>query len=101
MLQNIDFFVHCIEKRRKDLRCGKTFPVKLAGRNAGDAPSECDPYSDFFCCSEQNWCGGSYRHCKCRECVDYRCAQTAENISQPPRRDLWSFSRQFKKNTSR
>ncbi|XP_019613872.1 PREDICTED: uncharacterized protein LOC109461844 [Branchiostoma belcheri] len=47
-------------KWREDLHCGQ-----------GDSP-ECDPGSDFPCCSSENRCGNTAAHCDCLVCVDYR-----------------------------
>ncbi|KAI8514160.1 hypothetical protein Bbelb_084840 [Branchiostoma belcheri] len=47
-------------KWRKDLRCGPAY-------NA-----ECDPGSNFPCCSSDSWCGNTAAHCDCLVCVDYR-----------------------------
>ncbi|KAI8496281.1 hypothetical protein Bbelb_261220 [Branchiostoma belcheri] len=47
-------------KWREDLHCGQ-----------GDSP-ECDPGSNFPCCSSENRCGNTAAHCDCPACVDYR-----------------------------
>jgi len=53
------------QKWRTDGRCG---PTKLLN----GMPGECDPDSDFPCCSKYGWCGKLKDHCECPECVDYR-----------------------------
>ncbi|KAI8490645.1 hypothetical protein Bbelb_319130 [Branchiostoma belcheri] len=54
------------KKWREDLRCGR-------GYKAEDIEiSECDPGSNFPCCSSDNWCGNTAAHCDCLACVDYR-----------------------------
>ena len=52
---------------RSDGRCGVTFPLE-----DGLTPAECDPNSDFWCCSEHGYCGGTQEHCYCETCVNYR-----------------------------
>ena len=53
-------------KYRSDGRCGVQFPLE-----SGE-PAECDPNSQFWCCSEHGYCGGSQEHCYCETCVNYR-----------------------------
>lgn len=50
-----------------DRRCGKDFPLPDSAE-----PSECDPDSDNFCCSQWGYCGGDQDHCGCDACVNYR-----------------------------
>ena len=42
---------------RSDGRCGASFPLE------DGTPAECDPNSDFWCCSEHGYCGGTQEHC--------------------------------------
>ncbi|KAI8502532.1 hypothetical protein Bbelb_201200 [Branchiostoma belcheri] len=55
------------KKWRDDARCGAGYTTADHGRTA-----ECDPDSNFPCCSDTNWCGNSILHCSCAGCVDYR-----------------------------
>lgn len=34
--------------------------------------AECDPNSEYWCCSEHGFCGGTQEHCYCDTCVNYR-----------------------------
>ena len=52
---------------RADGRCGALFPVE-----GTDIPAECDPNSEYWCCSENGYCGGTQEHCYCDTCVNYR-----------------------------
>ncbi|XP_078700891.1 uncharacterized protein LOC144927377 [Branchiostoma floridae x Branchiostoma belcheri] len=54
------------KKWREDLRCGRGFDAE--DKNA----TECDPGSNFPCCSSDSWCGNTAAHCDCLACVDYR-----------------------------
>ncbi|CAH1256761.1 CHIA, partial [Branchiostoma lanceolatum] len=54
------------QKWRDDGRCGLLFPAP------GATPGECDPNSNYPCCSEYGYCGASGDHCACANCVDYR-----------------------------
>ena len=38
----------------------------------GTKPAQCDPGSEYPCCSQWGSCGGTADHCKCEACVDYR-----------------------------
>jgi len=51
---------------RPDGRCGPTFPLEDGG------PTECDPNSEYWCCSEHGYCGGTDEHCYCDTCANYR-----------------------------
>ncbi|XP_070538796.1 uncharacterized protein [Ptychodera flava] len=53
-------------KWRTDLRCGSSFPL------ADGTPAECNPDSDYPCCSSIGWCGNTRDHCSCGNCIDYR-----------------------------
>ncbi|XP_078667615.1 uncharacterized protein LOC144909473 [Branchiostoma floridae x Branchiostoma belcheri] len=54
-------------KWRKDLSCGHDYDTEDHVN-----PAECDPGSNFPCCSSDNWCGNTAAHCDCLVCVDYR-----------------------------
>ena len=32
------------------------------------SPAECNPYSEYPCCSEFGWCGNTPDHCNCEKC---------------------------------
>ena len=51
---------------RKDGRCGSNF--KLSNGTA----AQCDPESQFPCCSEFGYCGVTQEHCDCSNCIDHR-----------------------------
>ena len=51
---------------RDDGRCGSEFPLE------DGSPASCDPNSEYFCCSEHGYCGGTGEHCSCETCVNYR-----------------------------
>ncbi|KAI8487183.1 hypothetical protein Bbelb_349810 [Branchiostoma belcheri] len=55
------------KKWREDLRCGRGYKTE-----EDSEISECDPDSNFPCCSSDNWCGNTAAHCDCLACVDYR-----------------------------
>ncbi|XP_019633250.1 PREDICTED: uncharacterized protein LOC109476684 [Branchiostoma belcheri] len=55
------------KKWREDLRCGRGYKAEDQTPAA-----ECDPGSNFPCCSSDNWCGNTAAHCDCLACVDYR-----------------------------
>lgn len=46
---------------RADGRCG-----------AEGGGAECDPNSEYWCCSEHGYCGGTQEHCYCDTCINYR-----------------------------
>ncbi|KAI8494104.1 hypothetical protein Bbelb_284510 [Branchiostoma belcheri] len=52
-------------KWREDLRCGRYYTEDRI-------PAECDPGSNYPCCSSENLCGNTAAHCDCLACVDYR-----------------------------
>merc|ERR1712117_99717 len=52
---------------RKDRRCGPEFPLP---DNSG--PTQCNPDSAKFCCSQWGYCGGDGEHCGCPTCVNNR-----------------------------
>lgn len=51
---------------RSDGKCGITNPLE------DGTPAECDPNSEYWCCSEHGFCGGTQEHCYCDTCVNYR-----------------------------
>ncbi|XP_035687284.1 scavenger receptor class F member 1-like isoform X2 [Branchiostoma floridae] len=55
-------------KWRADHRCGTRFPAP------GANPGQCNPKSDWPCCSSGGWCGSTPTHCTCDDCRDYRLA---------------------------
>ena len=56
-----------INKIRADGKCGADFPW------IDGSESECDPNSEnLYCCSSQNWCGNSQKHCNCNGCFNYK-----------------------------
>nr|XP_006816218.1 PREDICTED: uncharacterized protein LOC102809517 [Saccoglossus kowalevskii] len=50
---------------RSDGRCGPNYPLE------DGTPAECNPDSGFPCCSTYGWCGSTFDHCECQDCVDY------------------------------
>jgi len=50
---------------RKDLRCGKSFPIK-------GIPAQCNPDGQYHCCSTGGRCGKTKDHCLCNGCIDYK-----------------------------
>ena len=63
---------------RKDARCSDVCVdshVKCSKREypgEGQVMSECDPNSEYHCCSPSGWCGYTKEHCDCPLCVNYR-----------------------------
>lgn len=53
-------------RHRSDGRCGVTFPLEDGSQ------TPCDPNSEFWCCSEHGYCGGTDEHCYCDTCTNYR-----------------------------
>merc|ERR1739844_798563 len=51
---------------RPDGRCGLANPLD------DGTPAECDPNSEYWCCSEHGFCGGTHEHCDCVGCIDFR-----------------------------
>merc|ERR1712123_498113 len=51
---------------RPDGKCGPLHPVE------DGTAAECDPNSEYFCCSKHGYCGPGPEHCACPGCVDYR-----------------------------
>jgi len=74
---------------RKDGRCGPDFPIN-------GKPGQCSPYGNSdWCCSPHawdyhngwftgGWCGSSWDHCKCANCIDYRKDSPADNVVSLP-----------------
>lgn len=59
-------FVSDPTRFRPDGRCGVFGPLP------DGSPAECDPNSEYFCCSEHGFCGGTEEHCFCDTCDNYR-----------------------------
>ena len=63
---------------RKDARCSDVCVdshVKCNKReypSEGQVMSECDPNSEYHCCSPNGWCGYTKEHCDCPLCINYR-----------------------------
>ena len=53
-------------KYRDDGKCGPEFPLE------DGSAAECDPNSEYWCCSEFGFCGGTQEHCFCEKCVNFR-----------------------------
>jgi len=51
---------------RPDGRCGLANPLD------DGTPAECDPNSEYWCCSEHGFCGGTHEHCFCDTCINFR-----------------------------
>jgi len=51
---------------RSDGKCGPLYPLE------DGTLAECDPNSEYWCCSEHGFCGGTQEHCYCDTCVNYR-----------------------------
>ena len=47
-------------------------------------PAECNPYSDYPCCSEFGWCGNSPNHCWCQKCKRATPLEERENLKKKP-----------------
>eukprot|EP00058_Branchiostoma_floridae_P027289 XP_002612780.1 hypothetical protein BRAFLDRAFT_97239 [Branchiostoma floridae] len=54
------------KKWRDDLRCGQGYPAE------DGTPAECDPDGKAPCCSVGKWCGGTFDHCNCYGCADFK-----------------------------
>lgn len=50
-------------------------------------PAECNPYSEYPCCSEFGWCGNTPQHCSCEKCEK---AQRLENRKNLVKTSLFS-----------
>lgn len=51
---------------RADYKCGDGAPMLPDGERV-----ECEPRSEFPCCSALGWCGKTRGHCNCPSCIDY------------------------------
>ena len=75
----IDFILVTSEESnqvvRSDGRCGPTVP------QSDGSPSECNPETEFFCCSKWGYCGSTDEHCDCADCVNYR--KSSKGILHP------------------
>ena len=69
-------------KYRSDGKCG---PLNLL--ESGEA-AECDPNSEYWCCSEHGFCGGTQEHCYCDTCINYRPIKVTGRQTVEPRRSL-------------
>jgi len=73
---------------RKDGRCGPDFPIN-------GKPGQCSPYGNSgWCCSPHvrltgGWCGSTWNHCKCANCIDYRKADKV--VSLPHNKSLLGY----------
>merc|ERR1711983_171266 len=65
---------------RSDGKCGAGNPLE------NGTPAECDPNSEYFCCSEFGFCGGTAEHCNCDICVNYRPVQLIDGKVRTDRR---------------
>ncbi|KAI8477541.1 hypothetical protein Bbelb_447260 [Branchiostoma belcheri] len=66
------FFPIVTQKWRDDYRCGD-------GYTTGDGrTAECDPDSNWPCCSPGNWCGNTAAHCDCAGCVYYHNTESGD-----------------------
>jgi len=63
---------------RQDARCSDVCIDSHVKCNRNEFPTqqggmaECDPTSEFHCCSPSGWCGYTKDHCDCPLCVNYR-----------------------------
>ena len=55
-----------VRRWRDDFRCGPDFPLE------DGSPTECNPDSPNFCCSNSGWCDNTPQHCSCDNCINYR-----------------------------
>ena len=51
---------------RSDRRCGPEYPLP------DGSSAQCDPVSEFYCCSKWGYCGDTDQHCECPDCINYR-----------------------------
>ena len=51
---------------RSDGRCGSSVPLD------DGSPAQCDPKTEYYCCSKWGYCGSTDEHCDCADCVNYR-----------------------------
>lgn len=59
---------------RPDGRCGVFGPLE------DGSEAECDPNSEYWCCSEHGFCGGTQEHCFCDTCVNYRPVEVSGKV---------------------
>jgi|ERR1711874_48404 len=59
---------------RPDGKCGPLYPL------SDGSVAECDPNSEYWCCSEHGFCGGTQEHCYCDTCVNYRPVQVSGSV---------------------
>ena len=51
---------------RSDGKCGPLNPL------SDGSPSQCDPKSTAYCCSDLGICGSTTAFCDCPDCVNYK-----------------------------
>ncbi|XP_077985473.1 uncharacterized protein LOC144440089 [Glandiceps talaboti] len=68
---------------RADLRCGSAYP------QSNGSPTQCNPDSVYYCCSDGGWCGSSQYHCDCKKCINYKDSNTADSNTAVTVPDLW------------
>jgi len=61
-------------KYRPDGKCGAEYPLE------DGSIAECDPNSQYYCCSEFGFCGDTQEHCFCDACVNYRPLDLEGNV---------------------
>jgi len=67
--ESVESQVEWVEgKWRSDGSCGPKNPLP----DGSGKPGECNPDSDFFCCSKWGHCGSTAEHCSCPKCVNYK-----------------------------
>ena len=71
-------------KWRTDKRCGENYPLPN-GR-----PTECEPGSEYPCCSNYGYCGASVMHCACAKCVNYG-KPTSSNLWRSDLKCGWRY----------
>ena len=59
---------------RSDGKCGPLNPL------SDGSPSQCDPKSTAYCCSDSGTCGSGAAFCDCPECVNYKARTLNGNI---------------------
>jgi len=67
---------------RADGRCGAEFPLD------DGTPAECDPNSEYWCCSEHGFCGGTREHCHCDTCHNFRTGLSSIQVVGKVRSDV-------------
>jgi len=61
-------------KYRSDGHCGPGYSTE------DGSMAECDPNSEYWCCSEHGFCGSSQEHCYCDTCVNYRPIDVVDRV---------------------